>query len=172
MFCAKCGKEMEDNAKFCPSCGAEASGETTSEQPAAEQPTAEQPTAEQPTAEQPVAEQPAAEQPAAATAQPAAGPVGSEPSTGGAVGALVCGIIAMIFCWIPFVNIIGLILGIVAMVLGGKARKILPEGKRGMATAGFVLGIIALIISIIYLIIVIAAIAAIGSLAYTFGSLY
>ena len=45
MFCAKCGKEMEDNAKFCPSCGAEASGETMSEQPAAEQPAAEQPAA-------------------------------------------------------------------------------------------------------------------------------
>ena len=36
MFCAKCGKEMDDNAKFCPSCGAEASGETAAEQPAAD----------------------------------------------------------------------------------------------------------------------------------------
>ena len=26
-FCGKCGKEMEDGAKFCPSCGASSTGE-------------------------------------------------------------------------------------------------------------------------------------------------
>jgi thiol:disulfide interchange protein len=153
MFCAKCGKEMEDNTKFCPSCGAEASGETTSEQPAAEQP---------------ATEQPAAEQPAAATAQPATGsaPVETGQTSGVAVGALVCGILGLVLCWVP---VVGLILAIVATVLGGKGRKTLPEGKKGMALAGFIIGIIGLIIGIIYLIwwIVVAVIfgAAFGALS-------
>lgn len=51
----------------------------------------------------------------------------------GAVASLVCGIIGLL---IPFV---GFVLGIIALVLGNKARK-QPNG--GMGTAGFVLGII------------------------------
>ena len=150
MYCAKCGKEMDDNAKFCPSCGAGTSGETTSNQQPPEQ---EQPPV-QPQQQQTYS------QPAASTVQPAA-----EPGSGLGVGALVCGIIGLVLCLVPFV---GLILSIVAVVLGGKGRKTLPEGKRGMALAGFILGIIGLVISIIYLIwwIVVVAIwgAAFGAL--------
>jgi branched-subunit amino acid transport protein AzlD len=38
MFCEKCGKEMLDNAKFCPSCGAKAepAAEITEETPVVE----------------------------------------------------------------------------------------------------------------------------------------
>jgi len=142
MYCAKCGKEMDDSAKFCPSCGADTSGETMSEQPAAEQPQPEQPQPEQQQQTYSQPQQQAYSQPAA-TAQPA------EPSSGIGIGALICGILGLVLCWVP---IVGLILAIVAMVLGGKGRKELPDGKRGMALAGFILGIIGLIIGIIYLI--------------------
>jgi hypothetical protein len=142
MFCAKCGKEMDDNAKFCPSCGADTSGETMSKQPAQQVPYSE---------------------PAATFEQP------SEPSSGIGIGALICGIIGLVLCWVP---IVGLILSIVAVVLGGKGRKTLPDGKRGMALAGFILGIIGLVISIIVLISWIVAIALIGSVAtWALGSM-
>jgi len=54
---------------------------------------------------------------------------------GKAVGALVCGIVSLF--------VFGLILGIVAIVLGVQARK--NPNRRGMATAGMVLGVIGII---------------------------
>lgn len=64
-------------------------------------------------------------------------------------GALICGIIAICLFWlIPF---IGIILGIVAIALGavGMGR------KERYATAGLVLGLVALILSIVFWIILI-----------------
>lgn len=67
-ICDVCKNEINDDAKFCPICGAEQKSEPIAEQP---QPTAEQP---QPIAEQP---QPTAEQP-----QPTAEPFGAaQPET-------------------------------------------------------------------------------------------
>jgi len=144
MYCAKCGKEMDDSAKFCPSCGADASGETVSEQPA-----------------QP-AQQPYREPAYVAPAEPGQ-------SSGVGVGALICGIIGLVLCWVP---IVGLILSIVAIVLGGKGKRTLPDGKRGMAVAGFILGIIGLVISIIVLIAWVVTIAILGSVAsWALGSM-
>ena len=143
MYCAKCGKEMDDNAKFCPSCGAGTSGETMSEQPAQQQPYSE---------------------PASSA------PVQTGESSGVGIGALICGIIGLVLCWVP---IVGLIVSIVAVVLGGKGRRTLPEGKKGMALAGFILGIIGLVISIIVLIAWIVTIAILGSVAsWALGAMY
>lgn len=69
-----------------------------------------------------------------------------------ATGALVCGILGM---FIPFV---GIVLSIVALVLGNSAKKKLPEHERGMATAGFVLGIVGLVLSIFYIVLIFALI--------------
>ena len=140
MFCANCGKEMDDNAKFCPSCGMDATGETVSKQPEAKSETP-------PTYSEP--------------------PVSPVPvSSGSGVAAMVCGIIALILCWVPF---IGLVFGIVAMVLGGKGMRTLPQGKKGMAIAGFVMGIIGLVVGVIILIIWIIALVTFGSLATMYG---
>lgn len=56
-----------------------------------------------------------------------------------AIGSLVCGIIGFF--------VFGLILGIIALVLGFQVRKTAPRGttSRGMATAGIVLGIVDLL---------------------------
>lgn len=56
------------------------------------------------------------------------------------IAALVCGILGLVGGWFPLIQYFTLVLAIVAIVLGVKARK--GKGKNGMATAGLVLGII------------------------------
>lgn len=83
----------------------------------------------------------------------------------GAVGALVCGILSVVFCWFPLA---GLPLGIIALVLAMKAKKAVgnspgmynPGGSR---VAGFVLGIIGTVISAIYMVIWVIAITVVSN---------
>ena len=147
MFCAKCGKEMDDNAKFCPSCGAGTSVDTGT--------TYEQPKAPANDIAQPYS-QPAYTPPAYKEVTP-----NQSSNSGLPLGSMICGIIGLVLCWVP---IVGLILSIIAIVLAGKAKKVVPAGERGMATAGFIMGIIGLVISIIVLIVWIVTIAFIGTL--------
>lgn len=67
-------------------------------------------------------------------------------NVGGIVG-LVCGIISIVVFWVPWFNIVSLILGIVGIVFSVKGRKTAPAGKTGMATAGLVLAIIGTVLS-------------------------
>ena len=71
-------------------------------------------------------------------------------SNGMAIAALVCGILSLFFgACLGFLGItawIGVVLGIVAVVLGVIANK---KGKDGKATAGLVMGIIGLVLSAI-----------------------
>ncbi|MBQ2061410.1 MAG: hypothetical protein II458_01920 [Oscillospiraceae bacterium] len=69
-------------------------------------------------------------------------------SSGSATAALVLGILAIIFSFIriPLIGkipLIGLILGVLGIVLGAKARK---QSQTNMATAGFVCSIVGLVI--------------------------
>lgn len=77
------------------------------------------------------------------------------PKSGKAMGALICGILAIVFSFIPLA---GLILGIVAIVLAGKAVR--EAGRDGKATGGKVCGIIGIVFSIVW---------AIGSVLITMG---
>ena len=71
------------------------------------------------------------------------GPVSGPPKTSGkAIGSLICGIIGLFFC--------GLILGLIAISLANNAKKDIAVsggaiGGQGLATAGFVLGIIGVV---------------------------
>lgn len=144
MYCAKCGKEMDDSAKFCPACGADAGVETAASP-----------------------ELPSYQAPSYGAASSSESD--QSQSSGSGVGAMVCGIIGLVLCWVP---IIGLILSIVALALGAKGRKTLPLDKRGMATAGFVMGIIGMVIGIIYIVaLVVIAIIAGTMFSLAFGSL-
>jgi len=67
------------------------------------------------------------------------------PGHSNAVGALVCGIIALVFAWFGVSVGISVVAGIVGIVLSVKAKKIGYPG--GMATAGMVLSIIGLVLS-------------------------
>ena len=67
-----------------------------------------------------------------------------------AVASMVLGIVALVFsCIIPAMGWLGAILGIIGIVLGVLGRKKQPE-KKGMATAGMVMSIIAVALGIIF----------------------
>lgn len=76
---------------------------------------------------------------------------GGKKSSGLAIAALVCGILSLFFgLCLGFLNIpayIGLVLGIVAVVLGVLANK---KEKDGKATGGLVMGIIGIVVSAIF----------------------
>ena len=86
--------------------------------------------------------------------QPYGGPMNMAPKTSGkAIAALVCGLVG-ILCF-------GIILGVVALVLGLSAKKeIESSGGQltggGMATAGIVLGVIGIAFWVIYIFAVVA----------------
>jgi hypothetical protein len=79
-----------------------------------------------------------------------------------AIWSLVLGIIGVICCGI------GIIPGGVAIFLGRSAKTEIAtsgESGSGMATAGFILGIVAVVLSIIYYILL-----AVGSIDYNFST--
>jgi Na+/proline symporter len=71
---------------------------------------------------------------------------------------LVCGIVGAIFGLIPILGIPALALGLVAFVLGfmgrGRAKRDPTAGRKGAATAGIILGVIAIALGIAGLVIV------------------
>ena len=77
-----------------------------------------------------------------------------------AVASLILGLVALVFSFVPGVEWIGTITGLVGIILGAIARKN-PE-KRGLATGGLVCSIIGFILSII---LYIACVACIGTAA-------
>lgn len=85
-------------------------------------------------------------------APPAAGATGRE-GNGFAVTALVCGIVGAVFGLVPLTYLIALALGTVALVFGVLGRRRVKRnpqvGRKGMATAGTVLGVIALGLGVI-----------------------
>lgn len=90
---------------------------------------------------------------------PAAGPGGYPPAQtrdSQSVGALVSGILALLF--VLFCALLSVPLGIVAIVLGvqGRKRARLAGMGTGMATAGVVLGVVALVLTVVGTIIAIA----------------
>ena len=67
----------------------------------------------------------------------------------GAIASMVCGIISIVLCWIPFV---GLTCGIVAVVLASRAKRIVLADQEkylpgGMRVAGLVCGIVGTVLS-------------------------
>ena len=81
-----------------------------------------------------------------------------------AVASMVLGILALVWMFIPVINIVAPIIAIIGIVLGAVGKKKLAaEGKpTGMATAGMVMSIIALAISTF---IVVACAACLGGIA-------
>ena len=75
-----------------------------------------------------------------------------------AVASLVLGIIALILSFIPGINIWAIIIGLVGLILGALGMK--NPAKKGMATAGLVMSIIAVALSVIVWIACIACVSA------------
>jgi hypothetical protein len=79
------------------------------------------------------------------------------------IAALVCGIVSVLCSFLGYGAIIGIVLGIVAIFLGVKAKN--DPSQAGAATAGLVLGIIGTVLSGILFIACIACTAALGAAA-------
>lgn len=86
----------------------------------------------------------------------------SAPSNGLAVTALVCGIVGAVLGVLPFTFFVGWILGIIAIVFGVLGRRRFDRdpavGRKGMATAGIVLGFFTVIVCLVWLMLFIAVI--------------
>lgn len=68
--------------------------------------------------------------------------------SGLAVAALVVGVLALLTCWIPVVNVIAIIGGIVGLVLAILALNAVKKGRqqgKGLAVAGLVLSVLAVL---------------------------
>lgn len=83
-------------------------------------------------------------------------------SKGKAIASLVCGIVSVVIAWFSYGAIAGLAAGIVAIVLGVGVRKLNDENKN-FATAGFITGIIGVVLSGILLVCVICAAGTLAS---------
>ena len=96
-------------------------------------------------------------------------PMGQIPNAPGGLVSMVCGIVGVA------TGCLGLVLGIVALIHAKKARQALAQyptgyGGAGMATAGFVLGIIATILGSLWMIyIVIWIVVAVALVANAAG---
>lgn len=77
-------------------------------------------------------------------------------SKGKAIASLICGIVSVVLAWFGYGAIAGLAAGIVAIVLGVGVRNLNDENKN-FATAGFITGIIGVVLSGILLVCVICA---------------
>jgi hypothetical protein len=94
-----------------------------------------------------------------------------KPNPPGAVASLVCGILAVVFAYVP---VLGVVLGIAAMVNAGRARRAQADGPElwlptGMPIAGKVCGIIGTVLSSLatlwLLLVFVIMAAAIGAVA-------
>lgn len=118
MSCPRCGTVPREGARFCQRCGLALEGRGAA--PAGE----------------PL--RPAAPLPAVLRRVPRAG----RPTAGLGAGALVCGILSLVICWVPFVP---LVLGLLAVGLAWAALWAVKRGTaggKGLAVAGLVCGLL------------------------------
>ncbi len=89
------------------------------------------------------------------------------PGNGLAVAALVCGIVGAVFGLIPFTFWLAWILGVLATVFGAVGRRKAdrePEaGRRSMATAGLILGIVSIALGIVGVVVLTTLINDVGN---------
>jgi hypothetical protein len=73
-------------------------------------------------------------------------------ASGSSITGLVTGIVGLVLCWVPGV---GLILGIIGTTFGAigmRQSRVFGKGGFGMAVAGLVCGILAIIAFVVFLI--------------------
>lgn len=89
------------------------------------------------------------------------------------VASLVLGIVSLVIGFIPFCGVIALIPAVVGVILGAidfSAKKKAAQPK-GMATAGLILSIIAIVIIAYYYFVLAAGIGALGEAAKELNSI-
>lgn len=132
MNCTKCGKEIPSDALFCGSCGEKVVVQAQTVNPIVSAPVA-------PTVA-PVNQVPNTTPTVVATNKENLTIKGS----GTAVASFVLSILGLVGSLIP---IIGLIIGILSIIFGSTSLK---SQKKGLATAGLIIGIIVCILSLVF----------------------
>lgn len=159
MFCKNCGAQLSEGAAFCPNCGTAVVKEVA--EPVYQQPAEpQQPVYRQPAEpQQPVYQQPVYQQP---VYQPVVnGAPRSNPGKGMGIAALIMGIVSCCFFWIPYFNIICLMMSIAGMILSiiGLKKSKSAGASAGISVAGLVLSIIGLVLSSISCLVVLGLLA-------------
>ena len=174
MFCPKCGSQVPDGIKFCPTCGNPMQAAAPAPQPVYQEP-APQPVYQEP-APQPVYQDPTPVYQNTAPVynnvyqEPAPQPVRAAVDDGGAsTPILILGIIGLATAFLPYM---ASIVGIIVSAIGkGKAKNYRAQfgelfGKakvgNGLAKAGVIVGILMTILWFI-IIIVLIVMAALGN---------
>ena len=88
-----------------------------------------------------------------------------QPADGKAIASLVLGIVALVTVFFGYGALLGLVLSIVGLILGINSRKSTPSG---MATAGVVLNIIALVLCALTFIACVACVGALASIGASY----
>ncbi len=82
-------------------------------------------------------------------------------SNGLAVAGMVCGIVAVVIAWIPFVAVLGLITAIVGLALSIPAlARSRQSGRRGFAIAGIVTSAIGILLGVLGIVLTVAVVRA------------
>ncbi len=139
--CKSCGAEMNDNDRFCMSCGADNKVEATVAPEADTTSSYSEPAPvvePAPSYSEPVTAAPTYTYDNTAYSAPASA------GDGKATASMVCGIVGMVLCCCGPLGVVALILGILAKKEGNTS---------GKATAGIVMGIIIVVLWVISLII-------------------
>ena len=168
MFCKNCGAQLSEGAAFCPNCGTAVVKEVA--EPVYQQPAEpQQPVYSQPAEpQQPVYQQPVYQQP---VYQPVVnGAPRSNPGKGMGIAALIMGIVSCCFFWIPYFNIICLMMSIAGMILSiiGLKKSKSAGASAGISVAGLVLSIIGLVLSSISCLVLLGLFAAASSPSYKY----
>ena len=168
MFCKNCGAQLSEGAAFCPNCGTAVVKEVA--EPVYQQPAEpQQPVYRQPAEpQQPVYQQPVYQQP---VYQPVVnGAPRSNPGKGMGIAALIMGIVSCCFFWIPYFNIICLMMSIAGMILSivGLKKSKSAGASAGISVAGLVLSIVGLVLSSIYCLVVLGILAEASSPSYRY----
>ena len=97
-------------------------------------------------------------------AAPAAAPPQDGGGNGTAIASMVCGIVALVIAWLPFIGVIGLVAAVVGLALAIPAlrRSRPPAGtRRGVAIAGLVTSAIGLVLGVLGIVLTVYLVRAI-----------
>lgn len=147
MFCYNCGKEIPENAMFCPFCGTQVNVKVADETPVAQEIETD---AQADVQAEPV-DSPVVETIQEETVNTYAEQAGEREIAPHTIGSFVFALVANELSVIP---ILGFIFSLVALIKSVKGRRIVAQNPehyklKGLLTVGFILSIIDLVSSII-----------------------
>ena len=150
--CNNCGSELPEGARICPTCGHPV-GQSSKDRPpsVAQGPDPFRATASAPT-------------------EAASNVYGAKRTDGMAIASLACGILGVIF----FPVGLSIVLSIVAIVLGKQSRERIQASEGvldglQLARAGFILGIVGVVLGLLAIVVVLALFGAFFSGEMSFG---